>query len=215
MTTAIGTTDVDICARALVLLGNKPVDSLEGDDDKTVACKNIYDLVRDVVLTHHPWRFTMAKFNLAQLTAAPVNEFEFAYQLPAERINHSPRAVYNSTDDLARPITKGWDVFEDKVFAQFEPLIIDIQVDQAEARWPPHVVTFATFALAAMLAEAVTDQTDKAKMWHLAAFGTPSENMKGGYSQVARVQDGQGRPTPAIEDFSLLEVRVVGVSRSF
>ena len=180
MTTAIGTTDVDICSRALVLLGNKPVDDLDGTDDKTVACKNVYALVRDTVLTHHPWRFTIAKFQLAKLTAAPINEYQFGWQLPAKRINSSP----------------------------FEPLIVDIQVDQVEARWPPHVVTFATFVMAALLAEAVTDQTDKAKMWHTTAWGTAADDMKGGFSRTARVQDGQGRPTPAIEDYSLINVRV-------
>ena len=63
------------------------------------------------------------------------------------------------------------------------------------------------YMMAWNIAETVTDQITKADYFRGIAMGTPSENMRGGFSRVATSIDSQNRQTEAIEDFSLISVR--------
>ena len=53
----------------------------------------------------------------------------------------------------------------------------------------------------------ITDQADKSQYWKVVAEGSPGENGRGGYMRQAMNIDGQGKPTNAIQDFSLINVR--------
>jgi len=96
MTLAAGNTDVDICARALVLLGLTPINSLAGNDDKVTTCRTLYPMVYSEVLSRYPWRFTLAKRRLARLSdVTDEMNTATAFQLPSDRLG-GPRAVFTS-----------------------------------------------------------------------------------------------------------------------
>lgn len=199
-------TDIDIVARACVLLGIKPISSFTGTDDKTTTCKTIYPMVKDEVLSRYPWRFTTVKRRLVRLEASPTNEWQYAFQLPSDRLG-GPRAVFNS-GDVGAATVKEYDVYQDHLYANDASIWIDYQVSQNEAKFPPYVTHLMVLVAAARLAEPLTDDSSKGDKWEVAAFGMPSELGEGGYYQTAKKLDVQQRPPQeASGDYSLIAVR--------
>ena len=47
---------VSICSNALLLLGDKPIDSFDINNDRTRLVANLYTSKRDKVLRAHPWK---------------------------------------------------------------------------------------------------------------------------------------------------------------
>ena len=88
-----------------------------------------------------------------------------------------------------------------------EEVWIDYQYRPEPAFFPPYFVNLLKHALAAAFAEPITDQITKGDYYHRLAFGSPSENMRGGLSRVAMNIDGVDRPPQNIMDFPLTEVR--------
>ncbi len=76
------TSVVGICSSALVKLGASTITSLTEGSKNANACNEQYTKIRDQLLRGHPWNFAIARAKLAQLSATPAIEFDFAYQLP-------------------------------------------------------------------------------------------------------------------------------------
>lgn len=206
MTLAAGNTDVDTCARALVMLGLKPINSLVGDDDKVVTCRTLYPMVRREVLGRYPWRHTIVKRRLNRLTDKPISEWLYAFQLPADRLA-GPRAVFSS-DERNAPTIKAYDVYQDHIYCNEPQIWIDYQANQNESKDPPYVQTLMTYVMAARLAEPTTDDSSKAAHWETMAYGSPAEKQMGGYFETAKALDAQQRPSQQVSgDFSLIAVR--------
>ncbi len=206
MTLAAGNTDVDYCARALVNLGLKPINSLLGEDDKVVTCRTLYPMVRKEVLGRYPWRFTMAKRQLARLSDVPVNEWLYAFQLPSDRLG-GPRAVFASGQRGA-PTLKEYDVYQDHLYANEPAIWIDYQANQNEAKDPPYISTLMVYVMSARLSEPLTDDSSKGERWEMQAYGSPAEKQMGGYFETAKALDAQQRPSQEVSgDYSLISVR--------
>lgn len=77
-----------ICNEALVLLGDAPIDSLDGEGAANVACRTHYGPTRDHLLSIHPWNFSRLTVDLVRLAAAPSSAtgFSAAYQLPTDLV---------------------------------------------------------------------------------------------------------------------------------
>lgn len=206
MTLAAGNTDVDTCARALVCLGLKPINSLLGDDDKVVTCRTLYPMVRREVLSRYPWRHTLVKRRLNRLTDTPVSEWKYAFQLPADRLA-GPRAVF-TTDEQSAPTLKEYDIYQDHVYCNEPAIWIDYQANQNEAKDPPYVQTLMVYVMAARLAEPLTDDSSKGERWETMAYGSPAEKQMGGYFETAKNLDSQQRPSQEVSgDYSLISCR--------
>jgi hypothetical protein len=202
---SLGTTDVKICARALVNIGMSPIDNLEGDDDVTLACSLLYPMVKKEVLCAYPWWASKGKKQLGRLTNTPTNEYRYGFQLPSGRIS-GPLAIYNSGDVGAQPI-KEWDIQGDVVLSDQPALWGDFQFDIDESRFPPYIENLTIYILSARLAESLTDDSSKADKYDFIAFGTPGEKRWGGYFEIARSIDSRFRPNQSIKGFSLVDAR--------
>ena len=202
---SIGTTDVKICARALLNIGMKPIDNLDGDDDPTTACSLLYPMVKKEVLSSYPWWATKGKKRLGRLTNTPVNEYKYAFALPSGRIS-GPLAIYSSGDVGSEPVTD-WDLQGENILSDYESLWGDFQFDIDESLMPAYVENLCIYVLSARLAETLTDDSQKADKYDLLAYGSPGEKRLGGYFEVARGIDSRYRPTQAISGFSLVDVR--------
>lgn len=203
---SLGTTDIDLCARALVNLGETPIDNLDGDDDVTRSCNLIYPMVKKEILSAYPWWCTKSKKRLSRLTASPVNEYKYGFQLPSNRIS-GPLAIYNSGEVGAQPI-HDWDPQGEEVLSDHESLWGDFQFDIDESKFPPYIENLIVYVLSARLAEPVTDDTEKANKYDFIAFGNPGEKRWGGYFEVCRTIDSRFRPTQkAATSYSLIDVR--------
>lgn len=147
----------------------------------------------------------MKKEQLARLSAAPTNEWKYAFQLPTDRIG-APFAIFNSSSVGVAPM-KRFEVFGDQVYSSDPVLYIDYPFKPAEQDFPKYFVEFVVLAIASQLAIPITDQNSKAEFFHQLAYGMPSENNAGGQLARARFADAAQQPPQVIEDYTLIDVR--------
>lgn len=207
-------TDLQICNRALLLLGTKKVQSITGDvtEYRAQLCQEIYALKREEWLTEHPWRFNMEKVQLDLDATAPVNEWQKRYELPCDGITNEPYAVFNtsSVGAIPLPATHRWEIFNDFLFTNENEIWIDYQINRDEGLWPVWFQKFAIFDLASELAFPITDQENTAEKWMIKARGTPGENGQGGAFGQAMWMNSQLVGSTGIYSEDLLDVRYGG-----
>lgn len=75
---------VDICNKALSLLGQKSITSLDDESPEALACRIHWEQLRDEVLRSHPWNCAIKRAALNRLVDAPAFGFKYYYQLPAD-----------------------------------------------------------------------------------------------------------------------------------
>ena len=79
-------TSIDVCARALILIGASPITSFDDGTTEAIVADNLYqDTVRDL-LSRHRWRFASSQIQMNRLVDAPEHKWDAAYQIPAECI---------------------------------------------------------------------------------------------------------------------------------
>jgi hypothetical protein len=202
---AAGDSALSICSDALIMLGANPISSFTEGTDEASICDSLYPDVRDQALMVYPWTFSFKKTQLARLVTTPTNEFQYEYQLPADRLG-SPRAVYNTNGLNQHPITS-YRIIGNKLLTNQEVIFIDYQYYTPETEMPVWFIQLLKYLTAWHIALPITDQTEKAAYWQGVAVGSPSENGRGGYMRTAMNIDGQNQPTNSIKDFSLTVVR--------
>lgn len=88
---------IEICNKALSLLGQKDIVSFDDDSPEAFACRLHWPLLRDEVLRGHNWNCVTGRARLNRLVDAPAFEFKYQYQLPANCLfvtQVSPEAEY-------------------------------------------------------------------------------------------------------------------------
>jgi len=203
---ATGDTDVSICSDALVMLGASVISSFDEGTPSATACARLYPDLRDTLLSRYPWSWSIRKVQLSRLVTPPINEWEYAYQLPGNMLT-GVLAVFDSGSDAARPINYGWEIYGSQLFTNLETVYIDYQETVTEASMPPYFVRLLRIAMSAELAIVITDQVQKMDYLRTIAFGSPGENGRGGLFRESVNIDSRGQLTKSIEDFSLIQVR--------
>jgi hypothetical protein len=198
---------VALCNEALRLLGEAAITGFDDGTDMAQSCATLYDSTIQALLAGYPWRFTMAKVQLAKLAEAPLNEWRSAHALPPDRL--VLRQVFTSNAVGAPPLL-AYEIFEGRLFSNFDELWCDYQRDADPATWPAPFRQLARYALAADLAVPVTASVGMAQAMRQVAFGAPSERGNGGLMAAARLADSQQQPPQAITDFPLIAARFGG-----
>ena len=80
----MATTNIDICARALILIGAQPISSFSDGSTEALVASNIYDDVLEAALTRHRWNFATTQKQLSLLARQPAGKFDYAYQMPTD-----------------------------------------------------------------------------------------------------------------------------------
>lgn len=78
--------EVSICNKALLHLGEDPISSLTEASKAARLCNQLYADERDFVLRAHPWGFAERYVTLAVLADVTPIGFDFAYQYPSNCI---------------------------------------------------------------------------------------------------------------------------------
>jgi len=203
---ASGDTKLSICSDALIMLGASPLSSFSEGTDAAQICDRLYDDLKDSLIASYPWSWSFKKSQLARLSEEPASEWKYFYQLPGDRLA-GVRAVFSSSSPGMRPIQRGWEILGDKLMTSEEQIWADYQFAPGEAALPTYFVQLLKYAMAAEIAETVTDQITKAEYFERKAFGSPSENRRGGYFRVASNIDGSSKAIERMEDYSLIAVR--------
>jgi len=203
---ASGDTKLSICSDALILLGASPLSSFSEGTDAAQICDRLYDDLKDSIIASNPWSWSFKKVQLARLTSTPANEWKYQYGLPGDRIA-GVRAVFNSGATGIQPIQYGWEILGDKLETSEELIYVDYQYSPNESVLPKYFIQLLKYAMAAEIAETVTDQITKADYFEKKAYGTPGENRRGGYFRVAANIDGANNSIDAFQDYTLTAVR--------
>ena len=88
---------VDICNSALNLLGASTISLITEDTKNARLCNQRYEPIRNRVFRSHNWNCLIKRVQLAQNSTAPVIEYTYAYQLPADCLR--VLKVHNGTTD--------------------------------------------------------------------------------------------------------------------
>tara|TARA_R100001463_G_scaffold40064_1_gene85369 strand:- start:211 stop:828 length:618 start_codon:yes stop_codon:yes gene_type:complete len=203
---ATGDTDISICSDALILLGSTTISSFTEGTDLASACSRLYPDLRDILISRYPWSWSLKKVQLARLSAAPTNEWKYAYQLPGDMLT-GVLALFSSNSSSAQSLNSGWEIYGDQVFTNLETVYIDYQATVTEADLPVYFVRLLRTALAGELAIPVTDQSQKADYFRGIAVGTPGESGRGGLFREAANIDSRGQINKVVQDYSLIDVR--------
>lgn len=202
---AAGDTGVSICSDALILLGAKAISSFNDGTDEASACDRLYPDIRDSTLVMYPWSFGTKKIGLSRLLTAPTSVWQYAYQLPGDRLA-GPRAVYDTAAVGATP-RKEWEIQGDQMLTGLEAVYIDYQYSVPEYAMPQYFVQLLKYMVAWHIAETITEQQEKANKWQRVALGDPAENGRGGFFRQACQIDGQSNQMRIIDDYTLISVR--------
>lgn len=180
-------TDISMCSNALLLIGHGTISSFtEGGAGAEVA-SNLYETTYENALTLHRWRFASGKAQLSQLVAAPLNEWTYAYQLPADYL--AGIKVYPNTD---------FEIYEDKLYSNSNEVALDYVFKPDESKLPPYFVKLMEFHLAAQFAIPVTDNSTKSETYERKFM----EQLK-----RAKFVDSQSRPNDPITSSPFTDVR--------
>lgn len=203
---AAGDTDVSICSEALILLGQTSITSFDDGTAGAGAASKIYPKVKSSTLGMYPWTFTLAKTQLAQLSDAPTNVWQYAYSLPAQMLTGVPRSVYNS-GNVGAAVVKEFEIQGNDLLTDYSTIYVDYQQSINEQAMPHYFVKLLTYQMAWHLAIPITDQSTMMETYRTIALGPLSESGRGGFFRTATSIDSAGQSTTIIGDYLLTEVR--------
>lgn len=86
-----------IVNRALQLVGQEPISSLDESTPSAKTCKLAWDDVKNAVLRSHAWASVSKRVRLSRLAETPAWEFQYYYQLPSDFlriVEVEPQSVY-------------------------------------------------------------------------------------------------------------------------
>lgn len=185
-------TATDLCSRALIALGGRPI---AGFDEATVeaeVARHLYPSIRDGLLSAHPWRFATLQAALPRLPQAPSADYAFAFQLPPDFL----RALSAGRPERGRGLT--YRISGRRLEADVEALTLTYIVRPDESGFPPFFDLALIARLSADFCLPLTESTSRAQLLHQLAEAE---------FRRAKAIDSQQDEPGRIEDFTLVEAR--------
>ena len=181
VTSTTATTAIDVCNRALVLIGASPMTSFEDGTNEALVAVNLYEDTCRATLVNTRWRFAIDQRALNRLTSEPTGRWDAAYLIPAESL-----FVHAVTVNDA-PIQ--YDIFGNMVYCDAttnDTVIADYNFRPTEAKFPSYFVQALVYELAGQFALGIArDDALSSMMFNNARF----------YMQRARTMDSQQQTT--------------------
>jgi len=149
----MATTKIDICARALIMIGAQPISSFSDGSTEALVASNIYDDVVEASLTRHRWRFATTQQQLSLLTNTPTGRYDYAYQVPT-----SPAVLQIITltvNDYVIPYSRYQNYIYLNGYGSNNEVIMDYIYKVDEQYFPPHFRLALEYELAALFAGSV------------------------------------------------------------
>lgn len=139
-------TRTEIVSNAVVLLGQAPVNSLDGQGKLVTAANNAFDFLLNSKLSANKYRFACRQQQLALLVDTPIDpRFKYIYQLPADYLCMVTLVPWNCYD---------WEIFENqKLYANFNyPLFAEYIFRPAIGLLPDYFCHYFAYEIAIYLA---------------------------------------------------------------
>jgi hypothetical protein len=180
-------TKIKLISNALILCGEKPLNSLADNRYGATVGANLFEQIYEAELQSNRWRFACAKKSLSLLVATPLNEWQYAFQLPPTML--LPLGVYPS---------KPYEIYADRIYTNATEIDLEYMFKPDVSACPAYFTLLITYALAKDMIKPITE-SDNAVVAMTAKYNT----------QRARAQfaDAQGRPNKPIADSPFTAVR--------
>jgi hypothetical protein len=152
--------DIDIAARALVLIGAQPITSFSSSSTEALVASNVYEDVVRTALCASRWRFATNQAVLNALTAAPTGRFDTAHQLPSDLLMLHAITI----NDL----NLEYNVYGNKIYSNAtanEVVVADYTYRAGEQDFPSYFTLAVEYALAAAFALAIARDEQLATMF--------------------------------------------------
>jgi hypothetical protein len=164
MSSTAADSSIDICSRALILIGAEPITSFTDGSTESLVASNLYEDICRSALQNCRWRFATDQRVLNRLTDAPTGRYDFAYQLPNDNLIVHAITV---NDNLVE-----YQIYGDMVYADTDSadtVIADYTFRQTEENFPAYFTVALQYALAVAFASSIArDSTMLTQMSALA-----------------------------------------------
>jgi len=182
---------IQLISNALILIGDTPINSLDGGTRRETVARNLYDNIVESELSKHRWGFARRLAQISLTTEEVIDpslRWRSIYQLPSDLI-----FLINVTPD------NRYAVYGDKVYSSAtQALYADYIANVPESEWPVYFSKMIEYALAMDFAASIRDSsTARAEM--AAAYINQS--------RMARFTDSQQYPTERIVSNPFTNVR--------
>ena len=149
----MATTNIDICARALILIGAQPISSFSDGSTEALVASNIYDDILEAALTRHRWNFATTKKQLSLLASQPAGKFDYAYQMPTDPA--VLQIVTITVNDYVIPYDRYRNYIYVDNYGSNSNLIMDYIYKVDEQYFPPYFKLALEYNLASLFAGSV------------------------------------------------------------
>ena len=173
--------DIDVAARALVLIGADPITSFTASSTEALVANNVYEDTVRTALCASRWHFATNQAQLNLLTAQPTGRWDRAHQLPTGTL--MVHAV-TTNDKMIE-----YNIYGDKIYSNVtttDILVADYTYRAGEQDWPSYFTLSVEYALAATFALGIARDEQMASMF---------ENKAARLMQQAKTLDSQQQTT--------------------
>lgn len=187
----MATSVVQIASNALLLLGDKPINSFSDDSDRALLASNLWDNARQSVLRGHPWNCAIKRVALAPDVEAPAFDWSYQHSLPGDCL----RVLFVGQ----REAPDEYKIEGRKILADTNPVYLEYIFDNEDvASWD------------SLLVEAMQRYLAFAMAYPITKSNTTRDSMYQEYEKIlrqARAVDGQENQNEMAGDSPLLSVR--------
>jgi len=177
-------TDIDICSRALVLLGEAPITSFNQNTTASRTAKLLYEATVTDMLGGRRWHFAQTTAQMSRLAAEPVSDWDAEYTRPSGAL-----VVHRVTiDDVPIEFELGENTIRCNADETNE-VYCTYTVRTLEAYWPPYFRGAVEKELAARFAFPVTAQE---------ALAAKAQTLADRALRQARLLDSQSQTAPTV-----------------
>lgn len=180
-------TKIKIISDALILCGEAPLNSLSDNRYGAQVGSNLFEVLYEAELQSNRWRFASAKTSLSRLTASPLNEWQYAFQLPSDML--LPIGVYPRAN---------YEIYADHLYTNNSTVDMEYLFKPAISQLPAYFRLLMVYAMAKDMIKPISESD------------TAMQLMTGKYNiqrSKAMYSDAQGRPNRAVLDSPFTDVR--------
>lgn len=147
VTSTAASSSIDVCSRALILIGAEPITSFDDNNNEALIASNMYEDIARSALVNTRWRFATNQAVLNRLSDSPTGRYDAAYQLPSGWLMTHAVTVND------HPIE--YQTYGNKLFCNEganSELILDYTYRAEEQDWPSYFTIAVEYELAAVFA---------------------------------------------------------------
>lgn len=178
---------ISLISKAMILAGEPAVTSLSDERYGVQVLSNLFEIKYEALLQSNRWRFAMKKGALSRLNVTPLNEWQYAYQIPSDCLLL-----------IGQTYPQPYEVYGDRVYSNSSSFEAEYMFKPGIDKLPAHFSLLLTYDLAKDALSPITEND---------ARTVAMERKYMIQRAQAMFADAQARPARSIIDSPLTDVR--------